>query len=96
MLSRQIQTRDGDGWVDACIDRLQGDIDELVAWMNVHCQCMNGPAGEVAGYLAYGSSMDYVYSDARVSYPLTVEVYGPNGLGTFAAGSCLAFPKPSP
>ena len=54
--------------------------------MNVHCKCMNGPAGKVAGYLAFGSGMDYMYSVARVPYPLTVEVYGPNGLGTFAAG----------
>eukprot|EP00873_Tetraselmis_striata_P012253 jgi/Tetstr1/432517/TSEL_021890.t2 len=67
-------------------ERLPNDTEALVGAMNIHCKCMNGPAGKVAGYLAFGSSMDYMYELAHVPYPLTVEVYGPGGLGTFAAG----------
>jgi len=67
-------------------EMLPNTTEALVDNLNIHCKCMNGPAGKVAGYLALGSSMDYMYDMAHVTYPLTVEVYGPNGLGTFAAG----------
>jgi len=67
-------------------ERLPGDTERLLEAMNVHCRCMNGPAGLVSGYLALGSGMDYMYAMENVTYPLTLEVYGPRGLGTYAAG----------
>lgn len=40
----------------------------------------------MSGYLAYGSSMDYLYVHKRVPYPLTVEVYGGDNMGKLTAG----------
>ncbi|KAK9805763.1 hypothetical protein WJX73_006850 [Symbiochloris irregularis] len=65
---------------------LPADIDELLEKLNTHCECMSGPAGKVAGYLAYGTSMDYLFNDLNVQYPLTFEIYGPDGLGKLAKG----------
>lgn len=66
--------------------RLPADTQVVLEQMNVWCQCMHGPGGATAGYLAYGTSMDYMYERLHVPYPLTVEVYGPKGLGKLAAG----------
>lgn len=50
------------------------------------CNCKAGPAGSVSGYLAFGSSMDFAYTQARVPYPLTVEVYGGGDFGKLRPG----------
>ncbi|KAK9810511.1 hypothetical protein WJX72_012011 [[Myrmecia] bisecta] len=70
----------------AVAPNLPEGVDDLLDKMNVYCQCMHGSGGEVAGYLAFGTSMDYMYSELFVPYPLTVEVYGPDGLGTLEKG----------
>ena len=65
---------------------LPDDLEAVLGKLNTYCQCMHGAAGAVAGYLAFGSSMDYMYSRLHVRYPLTFEVYGPDGLGKTAKG----------
>ena len=42
---------------------------------------MIGAAGQVSGYLAFGTSMDYMYEELKVPYPITIEVWGENGEG---------------
>jgi hypothetical protein len=59
---------------------------ELVATVGRVCNCKAGPAGAVSGYLAFGSSMDFLYVAKRVPYPLTVEVYGGGGYGKLQPG----------
>eukprot|EP00884_Botryococcus_braunii_P007354 jgi/Botrbrau1/1661/Bobra.116_2s0005.1 len=65
---------------------LPADTLEVLEKMNIFCECMNGAAGKVAGYLAFGSSMDYMYVKEHVPYSLTFEVFGPDGLGKIARG----------
>jgi len=60
---------------------LPADTRQLLKNLNVHCGCVNGAAGEVSGYLAFGSSMDYFYQELKTPYPITVEVFGPSGTG---------------
>lgn len=51
------------------------------------CRCQVGPAGAVSNYLAYGTGMDFMYTQLGVPYALTYEVYGEsNGFGQGAAG----------
>lgn len=65
---------------------LQADLPQLVAQIGRLCECKAGPAGAVSGYLAFGSSMDYVYMMKKVPYPLTVEVYGGGDIGKLQPG----------
>jgi hypothetical protein len=65
---------------------LQADMPDLVATVGRVCNCKVGPAGAVSGYLAFGSSMDFLYVAKRVPYPLTVEVYGGGGYGKLQPG----------
>ncbi|KAL0031813.1 hypothetical protein WJX79_008797 [Trebouxia sp. C0005] len=65
---------------------LMADTHVVLEQLNVWCQCMHGAGGIVAGYLAYGTSMDYMYERLHVPYPLTIEVYGPKGLGKLSTG----------
>jgi hypothetical protein len=65
---------------------LQADLPDLVSKVGRLCDCKAGPAGAVSGYLAFGTSMDYLYVHKRVPYPLTVEVYGGGNVGKLAAG----------
>lgn len=60
---------------------LPRDTNVLLDRLNEHCECVSGAAGQVSGYLAYGTSMDYLYSELKVPYPLTIEVWGENGEG---------------
>ena len=64
----------------------QADLPDLVGKVGRLCDCKAGPAGAVSGYLAYGTSMDYLYVHKRVPYPLTVEVYGGGNIGKLGAG----------
>eukprot|EP00882_Tetradesmus_deserticola_P034036 GHRQ01038933.1.p1 GENE.GHRQ01038933.1~~GHRQ01038933.1.p1 ORF type:complete len:160 (+),score=47.11 GHRQ01038933.1:312-791(+) len=68
---------------------LPADMPDLVATVGRVCGCKVGPAGAVSGYLAFGSSMDYLYVARRVPYPLTVEVYGGGGVGKLQPGEGL-------
>jgi hypothetical protein len=63
---------------------LPADTQALLKNLNVHCGCTNGAAGQVSGYLAFGTSMDYFYQQLKTPYPITVEVYGPDGTGKLA------------
>ncbi|WIA13569.1 hypothetical protein OEZ85_007136 [Tetradesmus obliquus] len=65
---------------------MPADMPELVATVGRICDCKVGPAGAVSGYLAFGSSMDFLYAAKRVPYPLTVEVYGGGGFGKLQPG----------
>uniref|UniRef100_A0A383WP64 Peptidase M14 domain-containing protein n=1 Tax=Tetradesmus obliquus TaxID=3088 RepID=A0A383WP64_TETOB len=65
---------------------MPADMPELVATVGRICNCKVGPAGAVSGYLAFGSSMDFLYVAKRVPYPLTVEVYGGGGFGKLQPG----------
>lgn len=65
----------------------KADMPELVATVGRICDCKVGPAGAVSGYLAFGSSMDFLYAAKRVPYPLTVEVYGGGGFGKLQPGA---------
>lgn len=67
-------------------DNLPVDTESLLEQLNIWCKCMHGAAGKVAGYLAYGTGMDYMYDQLHVPYPLTFEVWGPGELGKLAAG----------
>ena len=65
----------------------------LVDRLSSLCDCMAGPAGAVSNYLAFGTSMDWMYVRLGVRYPLTVEVYGGRGEGklrgeTWGAEEC--------
>lgn len=40
------------------------------------CRCTFGGGGEIGGYLAYGTSMDYMYAEMGINVSLTFEVYG--------------------
>eukprot|EP00854_Cymbomonas_tetramitiformis_P004770 gene4770-5832_t len=62
-------------------ERLPADTPSLLSKMDVHCECENGAAGQVSGYLAFGTSMDYFYQELLTPYPMTVEVYGPDNIG---------------
>jgi len=64
----------------------QADLPDLVGKVGRLCECKVGPAGAVSGYLAYGTSMDYLYVNKRVPYPLTVEVYGGGNIGKLRPG----------
>lgn len=50
------------------------------------CGCITGPAGAVSGYLAFGSTMDYMYVELGVPFALTVEVYGGGREGKLKKG----------
>lgn len=65
---------------------MQADLPNLVSEIGRLCNCKAGPAGAVSGYLAFGSSMDYVYVHKKVPYPLTVEVYGGGDVGKLQPG----------
>lgn len=45
------------------------------------CRCQAGPAGAVSNYLAYGTGMDFMYTQLGVPYALTYEVYGSDNAG---------------
>ena len=62
---------------------------ELVEKMGNMCQCTTGPSGAVSGYLAYGTSMDYMYHAVHVPYPLTIEIFGGGGEGLLKPGGWL-------
>ena len=65
----------------------QLDLDDLVYDAGQLCGCQVGPAGAVSGYLAHGTSMDYLYHRLQTAYPITLEIYGPEGrLGGGCAG----------
>jgi hypothetical protein len=45
-----------------------------------HCVgCPVGAAGQIGGYVVFGSSMDYLYAMLNVSYSLTFEIFGGRG-----------------
>ncbi|KAF8060049.1 Carboxypeptidase B [Scenedesmus sp. PABB004] len=78
---------------------LPADLPDLMAKVGRLCGCRAGPAGAVSGYLAFGSSMDYVYAHHAVPYPLTVEVFGGGGEGLLAPGAAArrgAAPRRAP
>ena len=60
---------------------LPADTSALLDRLNQHCECVVGAAGQVSGYLAYGTSMDYLYQELKTPYPLTFELWGENGEG---------------
>jgi hypothetical protein len=60
---------------------LPADTGVLLDRLNEQCECVIGAAGQVSGYLAFGTSMDYLYQELKVPYPLTIEVWGENGEG---------------
>ena len=47
-------------------DRLPEDTKPLLERLNSNCGCITGPGGAVSGYLAYGTSMDYMYGELKV------------------------------
>ena len=57
-------------------DGLSPDAVPVLHAMNRFCRCKAGAAGAVSGYLAFGTSMDYMMTDLKVPYPITVEVFG--------------------
>jgi hypothetical protein len=73
-----------------CCPVSQADLPDLVAKVGRLCNCKAGPAGAVSGYLAFGTSMDYLYVHKRVPYPLTVEVYGGDNIGELRGIVCAA------
>lgn len=50
------------------------------------CKCQAGPAGAVSDYLAYGTSMDYMYTQLGVPYAITLELYGQGQVGMLQGG----------
>ena len=50
---------------------------------------MAGPSGAVSNYLAFGTSMDWMYVRQGVKYPLTLEVYGGHGEGKLKGELCI-------
>lgn len=69
---------------------VQVDLPDLMDKVGRLCQCQVGPAGAVSGYLAFGTSMDYMYVHGKVPYPLTVEVYGGGEEGRLKPGGWLS------
>ncbi len=47
---------------------------------SIHCP-QAGPAGAVSNYLAFGTGMDFMYTQLGVPYALTYEVYGSDEAG---------------
>ncbi|GAB5367202.1 hypothetical protein AAMO2058_001209400 [Amorphochlora amoebiformis] len=41
----------------------------------LYCNCETGGAGEVSGYLAYGTSQDYLFDTLHVPYSIVIEVF---------------------
>ena len=60
---------------------LPPDAGWLLERLNAHCECVHGAGGEVSGYLAKGTSMDWMYGEAETPYPLTFELWGEHGEG---------------
>lgn len=58
------------------------------------CNCQAGPAGSVSNYLAFGTGMDFMYTQLGVPYAITLEVFGGGGVGQLYAGAtrCVALP----
>ena len=55
----------------------QREVTRLYERVNsFHCSCRVGSAGRIAGYVVYGGSMDWMYTQLNVSYSLTYELYG--------------------
>eukprot|EP00793_Prasinoderma_coloniale_P000198 PRCOL_00005708-RA len=74
-------------------DGLAGDAMDVLHAMNRFCRCKAGAAGAVSGYLAFGTSMDYMFTEMRVPYPITVEVFGDHNEGrTYAKRGADAVP----
>ncbi len=65
---------------------LPAGMGSLMAQLGHACSCKAGPAGAVSGYLAFGTSMDYMYQVLKVPYALTVEVFGSNNEGKLGKG----------
>ncbi|KXZ54924.1 hypothetical protein GPECTOR_4g996 [Gonium pectorale] len=64
---------------------MPADLSDLLLKSGDVCRCMAGPAGAVSNYLAYGTGMDFMYTQLGVPYALTYEVFG--GSGILAPGS---------
>jgi hypothetical protein len=54
------------------------DTEALLEALNTHCQCTRGAGGSASNYLAFGTSMDWMWEELRVNYSLTFELYGGN------------------
>eukprot|EP00955_Chlamydomonas_euryale_P042746 352421-Chlamydomonas_euryale.AAC.27 len=65
----------------------QTQLQSLMDSVGAVCHCITGPAGAVSGYLAYGTTMDYMYVELGVPYALTIEVYGAGNEGKLKAGA---------
>lgn len=70
----------------ACGHGLQADLDEMLQRTASVCKCQAGPAGAVSDYLAYGTSMDYMYTQLGVPYAITLELYGQGQVGMLQGG----------
>ncbi|GIM03502.1 hypothetical protein Vretimale_8268 [Volvox reticuliferus] len=55
---------------------LPEDLSDLLIRSGDVCRCQAGPAGAVSNYLAFGTGMDFMYTQLGVPYALTYEVYG--------------------
>lgn len=60
---------------------MQAGLGPFVDHLSALCDCMAGPSGAVSNYLAFGTSMDWMYVKQGVKYPMTIEVYGGQGEG---------------
>ena len=60
---------------------LGSDTVPLLEALNVHCGCTRGPGGAASSYLAFGTSMDWMWQQLGVRYSLTFELYGTNKEG---------------
>ena len=58
-----------------------------------HCSCKVGSAGKIAGYVVFGGSMDWMYTQVNSSYSLTYEVYGKDD--AMRRGDCYAAFNPT-
>jgi hypothetical protein len=56
---------------------------------------MAGPSGAVSNYLAFGTSMDWMYVRQGVKYPLTLEVYGGHKEGKLQGEPSFIVPRPA-
>ncbi|KAG2498170.1 hypothetical protein HYH03_003926 [Edaphochlamys debaryana] len=65
---------------------MPADLDDLLQKSGKICNCQAGPAGAVSNYLAYGTGMDFMYTQLGVPYALTYEVYGGDGAGLLRNG----------
>ncbi len=54
----------------------QEDLSDLLIRSGDVCSCQAGPAGAASNYLAFGTGMDFMYTQLGVPYSLTYEVYG--------------------